>query len=308
MLGVSKVCLGFSIWTMGASRSAWMRIGDLSSRTGVATHQLRAWERRYGLLRPRRSAGNYRLYSRADEARVRLMMRYLAEGITAANAAELTITARFAVDIGSGDTVSAQDATAAREEIQDALARFDETSAQRTLERLFAAFTPTTVARDVLLPYMYDLGKEWAAGLVSVAQEHFTTSFFQARLYALARGWDRGLGPRALLACAPNEQHTLALMVFGIALHELGWRIVYLGHDTPIEALTEIAELVYPELTVVSATMGQHIRPHAKQLCSFSDRWRLAIAGPGASARLAKQAGARYLDEDPVSAASAVSL
>jgi DNA-binding transcriptional MerR regulator len=52
-----------------------MRIGDLSGHTGVATHQLRAWERRYGLLKPRRSAGNYRLYSPADAARVRLMQR-----------------------------------------------------------------------------------------------------------------------------------------------------------------------------------------------------------------------------------------
>jgi DNA-binding transcriptional MerR regulator len=285
-----------------------MRIGDLSSRTGVATHQLRAWERRYGLLQPRRSAGNYRLYSPADEARVRLMLRYLAEGITAANAAELTITARFAVNIGSGGTVPAKDASAAREEIREALAGFDETSAQRTLERLFVAFTPTAVTRDVLLPYMHDLGEEWAAGLVPVAQEHFATNFFQARLYALARGWDRGLGPRALLACAPNEQHSLALMVFGIALHELGWRITYLGPDTPIDALAEISELIRPELTVVAASMRQHVRPHLKLLCSFSDRWSLAMAGPGVSARLAKQAGARYLDEDPVSAASSVSL
>jgi DNA-binding transcriptional MerR regulator len=285
-----------------------MRIGDLSSRTGVATHQLRAWERRYGLLQPRRSAGNYRLYSPADEARVRLMLRYLAEGITAANAAELTITARFAVNIGSGGTVPAQDATAAQEEIREALARFDETSAQRTLERLFVAFTPTAVTRDVLLPYMHDLGEEWAAGHISVAREHFATNFFQARLYALARGWDRGLGPRALLACPPKEQHCLALMVFGIALHELGWRITYLGPDTPIEALTEISELIRPELTVVAAAMPQHVRPHVKPLCSFSHKWHLAMAGAGVSARLAKQAGARHLDEDPVSAASTVSL
>jgi DNA-binding transcriptional MerR regulator len=305
---LSNLCLNFSIWTMPASRSAWMRIGDLSRRTGVAAHQLRAWERRYGLLQPRRSAGNYRLYSPADEARVRLMLRYLAEGITAANAAELTITARFAVNVGSGESVPAKDVIAAQEEIRGALARFDETSAQRTLERLFVAYTPTTVTRDVLLPYMHEVGEQWSAGLVSVAQEHFATNFFQGRLYALARGWDRGLGPRVLLACAPNEQHTLALMVFGIALHELGWRITYLGPDTPIEALAESAELIHPELTVLAVAMRQHLGPHIRPLSSFSRKWRLAVAGPGVSARVAKQVGARHLNEDPVSAASAVSL
>jgi MerR family transcriptional regulator, light-induced transcriptional regulator len=290
------------------SRSAWMRIGDLSSRTGIATHLLRAWERRYGLLQPRRSSGNYRLYSPADEARVRLMQRYLTEGVPAAQAAELTIAARFTVSVGGGHDVPVRDATAAQKEMRKALARFDETSAQRTLERLFVTFTPTTVTRDVLLPYMHDLGEQWSAGRVTVAQEHFATNFFQARLYALARGWDRGLGPRALLACAPNEQHTLALMVFGIALHELGWRITYLGPDTPIETLAEVAEIVHPELTVVAASMRQRLSREAKRLSSFTDRWSLALGGPGVSAQLARQAGALHLDEDPVTAASTLSL
>lgn len=285
-----------------------MRIGDLSSRTGVGTYQLRAWERRYGLLQPRRSAGNYRLYSPADEARVRLMQRYLAEGVPAAQAAELTIAARFAVSVGGGREVPLRDAIAAQEEIRRALARFDETSAQRTLERLFVAFTPTTVTRDVLLPYMHEVGEQWSAGRLTIAQEHFATNFFQARLLAVARGWDRGLGPRALLACAPNEQHALALIVFGIALHELGWRITYLGADTPIETLAEVAETLHPELTVIAATMRQRLPRYAKQLCSFTDRWSLALGGPGVSARLARQAGARHLEEDPVTAASTVSV
>jgi MerR family transcriptional regulator, light-induced transcriptional regulator len=285
-----------------------MRIGDLSHRTGVGTHQLRAWERRYNLLRPRRSAGNYRLYAPADEARVRLMQRYLSEGIPAAQAAELTIAARFAVRAGEGRHVPLRDAIAAQEEIRKALARFDETSAQRTLERLFVAFTPTTVTRDVLMPYMHEVGEQWSAGRVSIAEEHFATNFFQARLLALARGWDRGLGPRALLACAPNEQHTLGLIVFGIALHELGWRITYLGADTPIESLTEVAEISHPELTVIAATMPRRLPRYAKQLSSFTDRWSLALGGVGVTSRLASQTGAQHLAENPVDAANTVSL
>ncbi len=285
-----------------------MRIGDLSARTGVSTYQLRAWERRYGLLQPRRSAGNYRLYSPLDEDRVRLMLRYMSEGMPTAQAAELTVAARLGGVAGEDREVPPREASAAREEMRTALVRFDETSAQRTLERLYVTFTPTTVTRDVLLPYMHELGEQWNAGSVTVAEEHYATNFFQARLYALARSWDRGLGPRALLACAPDEQHTLALMVFGIALHELGWRIVYLGADTPIDTLTEVAEIVDPDLTVVSATMRQRLPRHAKKLSGFTDRWSLALGGPGVSAKLAMQTGARHLDGDPVSAANAVSL
>ncbi len=285
-----------------------MRIGDLSGHTGIATHQLRAWERRYGLLKPRRSAGNYRLYSPADAGRVRLMARYLREGVPAAQAAELTIAARFAVNVGAGRAVPKREVAGAQEDIRKALARFDETSAQRTLERLFAAFTPTTVTRDVLLPYMHELGEQWSAGAVTIAQEHFATNFFQARMLALARGWDRGLGPRALLACAPNEQHALALIAFGIALHELGWRITYLGPDTPIATLSEVAEIIHPELTVMAATMRRRLHRHANELSRFTEKWSLALGGPGVTPRLAAQTGARHLAENPVAAASTVSL
>ena len=70
-----------------------LRIGELSKRAGVSPELLRAWERRYGLLRPTRSAGGLRLYSPADVERVRLMRQHLAEGLAAAEAAALALRA-----------------------------------------------------------------------------------------------------------------------------------------------------------------------------------------------------------------------
>src|SRR5690242_14848728 len=64
-----------------------IRIGELSRRTGVTPELLRVWENRYGLLRPSRSAGGFRLYSAADEARIHLMTRLIADGLSAAEAA-----------------------------------------------------------------------------------------------------------------------------------------------------------------------------------------------------------------------------
>src|SRR5512144_1546124 len=66
-----------------------LRIGELSKRTGVTPALLRAWERRYGLVRPTRSPGGLRLYSPADVERVRLMQQHLTEGLAAAEAASL---------------------------------------------------------------------------------------------------------------------------------------------------------------------------------------------------------------------------
>ena len=68
-----------------------LRIGELSRRLGVSGHVLRAWESRYGLLRPVRSAGGFRLYSEADEMRVRRMQAHLAGGLSAAEAARTVL-------------------------------------------------------------------------------------------------------------------------------------------------------------------------------------------------------------------------
>ena len=68
-----------------------LRIGELSRRADVSDHVLRAWESRYGLLKPVRSAGGFRLYSEADALRVRRMQAHLARGLSAAEAARAVL-------------------------------------------------------------------------------------------------------------------------------------------------------------------------------------------------------------------------
>ena len=95
--------------------------------------------------------------------------------------------------------------------------------------------------RDVVLPYLRDLGERWERGEATVAQEHFASNVLRGRLLGLARGWGRGSGPRAVLACAPGELHDLPLIVFGLVLSARGWVITYLGPDTPISTIQELS-------------------------------------------------------------------
>ena len=83
------------------------RIGELSRRVGVRPETLRAWERRYALTRPDRTGSGYRLYSAADEARVRAMTAFIAQGISAAEAARL---ARVAPEGVQRDGIGATEA------------------------------------------------------------------------------------------------------------------------------------------------------------------------------------------------------
>src|SRR6185437_10428270 len=94
---------------MVAPDASWMPIRELSRRIGVSTDLLRKWEQRYGVFSPQRTAGNQRLYSRVDEARARVMLRHVRDGIPAAQAAELAISTRFRI---APDATAAATATA----------------------------------------------------------------------------------------------------------------------------------------------------------------------------------------------------
>lgn len=281
---------------------AWMKIGQLSERTGIPSDTLRAWERRYGLLRPRRSTGNQRLYSSLDEQRVRIMRGHVAFGTPAALAAERTLEVRLAATIGTEQAVGPAEVVVAHRELREALDAFDETAGQRVLERLFIAHARLAVLRDVLLPYMADVGRRWADAHLTVAQEHFASAFLETRLMTVARGWDRGSGQRALIACAPGERHTLGLVCFGIALHQQGWRIVSLGADTPVAMVGSAAERILPDLVVIAASLDGHLAD-GPDLRDLASRRRCAIGGAGTFRPLADAVGAEFLPGDPVTAA-----
>ena len=163
-----------------------------------------------------------------------------------------------------------------------------------------------TVLRDVVLPYLTELGERWERGTASVAQEHFASNVIRGRLAGLARGWGNGHGPRAVLACPPGELHDLALMVFGVALNRNGWRIDYLGMNTPVEELTRTVDVRRPDLVVLAATLPKNLEPLATQLTALAQRAPLVLAGAGATPEIASAVGARLLTGDPVTAAENV--
>jgi methanogenic corrinoid protein MtbC1 len=182
----------------------------------------------------------------------------------------------------------------------------DEPAAQAVLDRLFGEFTAETVLRDVVLPYLHGLGDRWANGQASVAQEHFASNVVHGRLAGLARGWGNGYGPQAVLACPPGEEHDLGLLTFGIVLHRRGWRIAYLGANTPLEDLARTVSGTHAGLVVLAATAPDRFQPHAGDLARLAREVPVALAGAGATPAFADVIGARLLAADPVTAAQEI--
>jgi|tagenome__1003787_1003787.scaffolds.fasta_scaffold20800501_2 DNA-binding transcriptional MerR regulator len=274
-----------------------LRIGELSRRTDTSVDLLRAWEKRYGLLVPDRSDGGYRLYSDDDVERVRAMQSHLAQGLAAAEAARRALEGPVAETDG-GELVAQS-----RRELGDALEHFAEGKANAVLDRVLGSLSIDAVLRDVVLPYLRDLGEAWSRGEVNVAQEHFASNVLRGRLLGVARGWGEGAGPHALLACPPREQHDLGLIAFGLALRNRGWRITYLGQDTPLSTLVEETRELVPDRVVVAASASERLDNVAADLAALAQAAPLAIGGAGASGELAERVSATLLGGDPVSAA-----
>ena len=269
----------------------------MARRVGVSPELLRAWERRYGLLEPVRTESGYRLYTEEDERRVREMVRLVDSGVSPQQAA-LSVRSSAAEPAARQPGLSPEAEKAA---LTDALSRFVEAAAHAALDRVFAAYSLETVLGRVILPVLEDLGDRWADGRATVAEEHFATNLVRGRLLGLARGWDAGTGMRAVLACPAGERHDLGLIAFGLALRSQGWRITFLGADTPAESLADAVRLLHPAVVVLSAATAEPLE-HVTEIPGVPPA-RLAFGGRGATADVAARAGAELLDGDMFAAA-----
>lgn len=285
-------------------RTPKLRIGELSYRVRVRPELLRAWERRYGLLRPTRSERGFRLYSELDEWRVRFMQEKLQAGLSASEAAREV--ARMERETGPPEGPVEAPWELVRQ-LDEALAAFDEGVAHDVLDRLLGLHGLERAIRDALMPYLRELGERWARGQVTVAEEHFASRLLEGRLLALARGWNKGRGRRAVLACPSGEHHTLPLVCFGLVLRNRGWRNIYLGADTPPGTVQVAGDTVGADVTVLSAVSVDRFASVDRELERLARARPLVLAGAGATPALASRLDLPCLNEDPVTAAETIS-
>lgn len=274
-----------------------IRIGELAKRAGVSPELLRAWERRYALLSPKRTEGGYRLYDDDDVACIRRMRDLIAGGMSAAEAADLAKTG------GSAPAVATPVSSELTAALAQALRSLDEATAHAAVDRLLSTVTVETFITDAVLPILRDIGERWAARRTTVGHEHFATTVLRGRLLGLARGWDNGPGPLVALACLPGELHDVGLIAFGIVLSRSGYRVLYLGQDTPLDSVGEVAVGQGCVLAVLASVEAARFEEHASGLRKLARSLPVAIGGAGANAAIAKRTGTRLLPDHPVAAA-----
>lgn len=229
----------------------------VEQRTGLRPATFRAWERRYGFPKPRRLPGNQRLYSDQDIAAIRWLQRRTDEGLAISHAIRL-LQARLSegpVPRSLDGGARGRPPVALADELTRALVGLESGAAEQILSEAFAMYRVEDVCLEVFAPALVEVGERWHRGEISVAAEHFATSFVRRKLFSLFNAYETGRGRGLVFAgCAPDEWHEIGLLMISLFLVRHGILLRYLGPNLCPDGLAETLRHHRPDLLIVSAT------------------------------------------------------
>lgn len=228
----------------------------VARETGVPADTFRAWERRYGVPRPQRTASRHRLYSDRDIAIIRWLRDRTAEGVNIGQAVQLLMSRL--------ETTPETTAHAARSieqlcaELVLALTSFDLPYAERLTSEAFALYPLETALLDLLQPAMIEIGERWQHDEINVVTEHFASQFIHRKLAGLLNVFESS-SQRAtiVVGCAPEELHNLGALLAALFLIRRGWHVIYLGAQVPLTDLIATVHVLKPALVCLSASTIQ---------------------------------------------------
>lgn len=307
----------------------------VANRTGVPADTFRAWERRYGLPRPSRSAGNQRLYSERDIAVISWLREQTANGLSISQA---VVHAARALDAAAADASEPpvkvppklarwdipddleQRYAVLTERLVAALVVYDAAGAGQVVEEATALLPLEQICLGILQPALADIGQRWARREISVSVEHFASGFVLRRLGALFNASRPESGsPTVLTACAEGELHEVGLLVVSLFLSRHGYRVVHLGANVPTADLRQAITRIVPDAVVLSASTEYVARALKSSLAKLTE-WLgetqlngstpLLCAGGRAFVQdpsLREGIGAHYLGDDAMMALSELS-
>lgn len=283
----------------------------VARRTGLTPDLLRAWEKRYRVVQPVRSAGGQRNYSDADIERLQLLVKVTAAGRSIGQVASLgnaelrELAARDRIADDSVDAPEAHD-RAVEHYLQDALGaaeNFDANLLESTL-RAAALQLPSDQALDrVFGPLLLEIGERWEQGRFPPANGHLATATIRRVLTWMTDFRATPEDARTIVIGTPAMQlHDLGAMLAATVAATSGWRVVFLGASLPADELARAARMAQADtvaLSIVDPGEQAHISGQLQELRRELPRSvALLVGGAGAAAYVdvLDQIGAHRLD------------
>lgn len=241
-------------------------IRTISELTGVSGTTLRAWERRYGLLKPARTPKGHRLYSSDDIDLIKEVVRLMKQGHAIG---EVVRILRNPGADEQNSRISEPHWEGYQQRMLKAIANFDEQGLDRAYSELLSLYPVDMVTGQVVIPVLESLGQRWQQREAGIAEEHFFSAFLRNKLGArLHHEAGRSRGSRIVVSCLPGEYHELGVLLFCIAAIGHGYRILYLGANLPPSQLPLVAQRTEVAAILLSGSRAEHWGPQLESALS----------------------------------------
>lgn len=282
----------------GTDKEARHPIGVVSRRTGIPQDLIRAWERRYRAVVPRRSDTGRRFYTDEDLHRLLVLKRLVDGGRRISDVVALDMAALEALldedRQGSIAPLPAPPLADQGDHLEialDAVARMEAQRLERVLVEASLALSAPDLRDKLLTPLLDAIGHRWREGSIRVAHEHMATSIVRAFLDSQrSRHADEaGPGrPRIVIGTPAGQRHELGALMAAGAAEEVGWEAVYLGANLPPEEIASAVRQVGARAVAISIIYGQdnEIYEQLRQLRDFVGREIPLIIGGRAATEL----------------------
>lgn len=240
-------------------------IHEVAELTGLAPARLRAWERRYEVVRPRRMANGYRAYTAEQVALLRAFARLIEAGERIGELAlrpREEVLARAELREPDGSPQAA---------LLDAVREFDRERLEGLLAQQLALRGLRAFATDIVLPLAEAVGDLWALGKIPIAAEHVASEVVLHVLKGGLRTARRG-GPLVVAGCLPGERHEWGVLAALAVVQDDGWRIHYLGADLPVEEVVQACWKLSPAAVGLSSNDPKLVRASLPALAALPSK------------------------------------
>ncbi|HTY17361.1 MAG TPA: MerR family transcriptional regulator [Myxococcota bacterium] len=274
-------------------------VGAVVRLTGLSAHVLRAWERRYGAVRPLRTDGGTRRYREADVIRLQRLRAAVAAGHPIGDIARLEDD-----ELDRRAALAPAAPTAPLAAILEALDRLDAADAERLLGLQLSALGGARFARCVASPLLNEIGRRWEDGALCAASEHLASALLRTLLGSVLRPTNAAAQMSPILfTTPPGERHELGVLMAAVAAVDAGGRAIYLGPDLPVAEVAQAADA----LGAAAVALGVCQRDGAPVALALDALRRLMpasvelwVGGPGAAAVALPRGSALLADIDGI--------
>lgn len=277
-------------------------IRTVTELTGVHSVTLRAWERRYGLIKPERTPKGHRLYSQSDIESIQRITELLNQGIAISQVRPLlergVSLPEEVAQVEERDVWQSY-----RDDMLGAIERFNENEVEHLYNDALSLYPLGLVQSHLVIPVLHQLGDRWKERDAGICEEHFFTTYLRNKLGSRILHLNQNNnGPMLLIACLPGEYHEVGMMMFTLSVLDKGYRALVLGANVPLAQIPLVLRQRPCEGIVLSASSRISGNLLKQEIPALLDLVSVPVFVGGTASERHRQAildaGARFASSD----------